>query len=902
MNVAEQAAALGEKCEALRDAAERAVLWVDDVEERTPAIKQNAHSLTRILRRIENTSRLLSRAAGRRMALGVFGPSQAGKSYLVNSLCQKDSGSFLVRIGDEDFDFLHQINPQNEGESTGLVTRFSTEINPVPAEFPVQLRLLTELDLVKTLINSCQEDILHDDEERNAFRLPNVADVTEALDILQENAQSRPIAKHIDAAGVHDLAEYVNSSYKKPYREISTAGYWDRAAELAPRLDFQGRVQLFGLLWGNNPDFTALFETLSQASAKLENSEDIFCGLDAFVEWKNQAWHRRANSILNVQTLARIGSDADAQMLVRTEFGSEVTLARSLISALTAELVLKIGNEAYPFFQHADLLDFPGARARLRARSFQEGAKSKISGDDIRNPGANFLLRGKVETLFQRYEAEREMTGMLLCIPNGNMEVPVLGDMVHSWVQKTLGQMPETRAKTPNTLFFIMTKFDREFEETTGQDSTSQKKRWDTRIQEGLLSLWDRHGWTQDWDGEPFNNSLFLRNPAFLSSPLTIRDKEKREASLNPGMRDFIDSMRRYCAESGLIRKHVADPEAAFDAALALNDGGVSYLVERVAVVCHPELKLRQIEARLEEESKTFQDALAQFFDADGLDKTEERTKVAEQIARALMPCARKGDFCLLLDELTITIDEIRTIHGTIAALADDAGSSSDNGAGGEATPAEDAFDPFGDPVEQALVVKDAMPPKSASLDRVGRFVQAVIDAWAERISEAAENDRLKTRYKVPAKEFRALGQELIRGLEPLAVAARMADAIRHDASHVNAQWEVVAPRACLIAHRHAANYLMWLGHDLLPISERADVPLRNPQRKAFEPPKVPKGLPNLPQMVVPDGQIDPFVLDWVHVLRYIASAHSGISGGSLLSRSDNEALGRLLGNAGVLS
>ena len=897
MNVTEQAAALSEKCDALLDASERAVLWVADVEGRTPAIKQNAHSLTRTLRRIENASRRLGRAAGRRMALGVFGPSQAGKSYLVNSLCQKGSGAFLVRIGDQDFDFLGQINPQNEGESTGLVTRFSTETDPAPAEFPIHLRLLTELDLVKIFINSCQEDILHEDEETDAFRLPQVGEVTEALDALEATAQSHSVAKHITAAAVHDLAEYVHSRYQKPYREISTAGYWDRAAELAPRLDFQGRVRLFGLLWGGNADFTSLFETLSQASAKLENSEDIFCGLDAFVEQNAGAWGRRADSILNVHTLAGIGSDTGAPMTVRTESGSEVTLPRSLISALTAELVLKIGNDAYPFFRHADLLDFPGARARLRARSFQEGVISKGSDDDTGNPGANFLLRGKVETLFQRYEAEREMTGMLLCIPNGNMEVPVLGDMVHSWVQKTLGQTPETRAKTPNTLFFIMTKFDREFEETKGQDATSQQKRWDTRIQLGLLSLWDRHGWTQDWDGKPFNNSLFLRNPSYLSSPLTIRDKDKREASLNPGMQDLIDSMRRYCAESGLIRKHVADPETAFDAALALNDGGVSYLVERITELCHPELKLRQIEARLDDERKTFHDALAQFFDGDGHDKTAERTKVAEEIGKALMPCAQNGDFCLLLDELTISLNEIRTIHGTIAALADDPGSSGDDDA---ATPA-DAFDPFGDPIEQAVVVKQAAPGKPASFDRVGRFVQAVTEAWAEKISEAAEDDRLRTRYKVPTEAFRALVQELIRGLEPIGVTTRMADAIRRETSGANAQWEVVAPRACLVAHRHAANYLMWLGHDLLPISERADVPLRNPQRKAFEPPKVPDGLPVLPEMVVKDGQIDPFVMDWVHVLRHIASAHSGISGGSLLSRSDNEALGGLLKKAGAL-
>ena len=893
MNGAEQSDTLVSRCGALRRAASRAVDWVGDVEGRSPVIRQNAPALVRTLRRIENASRRLGRAAGRRMALGVFGPSQAGKSYLVNSLCQKDAAAFLVRLGDEEFDFLRQINPQNEGESTGLVTRFSTELAEAPAGYPVHLRLLTEMDLVKILLNACQEDILHD--ENDDFSLPDGHTIVETLDRLRGMVGAPGMAAHIADGDVHDLAEYVNDRYQKRYREVAAAGFWDHAAELAPRLPIEGRIELFSLLWGANSDFTCLFERLSRAAAALGNAEDIHCGLDAFVECKNGVWVRRPDSLLNVQTLAGIGSEGGAVITVLLPDGRTVELARSMLSALTAELVLRIGSDAYPFFRHADLLDFPGVRARLRARSFKEGAKS--GGEDIANPGANFLLRGKVETLFQRYEAEREMTGMLLCIPNGNIEVPVLGDMVNSWVNKTLGATPTARTATPNILFFIMTKFDREFEQSTGQDEDSQKSRWNNRIQEGLLSLWERYGWPVDWDGKPFTNSFFLRNPSFRNPSLMTYGADEDETGLNTNQEAFINRMRQYCLESALIRKHVVDPGAAFDAALSLGDGGVSYLVDRITTLCDQELKLQQIQARLEDLRADFAGALVQFFDDERHDKRAERTQAAETVGRALMKSARSGDFCQLLDALMLTLDEIRMIHANISALSDDGTNDKEEA---KELAADDDFDPFAGPAEQAAVAPVARLTRAGCTDRAGRFVQAVIACWTEQLSELAMDQAAQRRFQLSYEEFRGLNQELVRGIGPLGVDERMAEAVRHETSHANAQWEVVAPRACLIAHRHLANYVAWLGHDRLPMAERADVPLKNPTRKAFETPKPVNGLPDLPETVPPSTQPDPSTLDWVHVLRHIAAEHAGVATGGILSSDDNAALGQLLSEARV--
>ncbi len=58
------------------------------------------------------------------------------------------------------------------------------------------------------------------------------------------------------------------------------------------------------------------------------------------------------------------------------------------------------------------------------------------------NPLRELLLRGKVAYLFQRYSAERELSAMLLCIPDGNQEVRDLSDMMTAWIDQTIGATP----------------------------------------------------------------------------------------------------------------------------------------------------------------------------------------------------------------------------------------------------------------------------------------------------------------------------------------------------------------------------------------------------------------------------------------------------------------------------
>src|SRR5688572_7128852 len=78
-----------------------------------------------VLRDLALRTRKLRRAWARKQSVGLFGPSQAGKSFLVGALLSHELGSLKVLGRSGEVDFLKEINPAKGVESTGVVTRFS---------------------------------------------------------------------------------------------------------------------------------------------------------------------------------------------------------------------------------------------------------------------------------------------------------------------------------------------------------------------------------------------------------------------------------------------------------------------------------------------------------------------------------------------------------------------------------------------------------------------------------------------------------------------------------------------------------------------------------------------------------------------------------------------------------
>src|SRR6195256_1347974 len=135
---------LAQDCESLAVAASEGVGWLKAAAEKPPTVAKQAPSLISELQKVRNQSRKLARAARRRMCVGVFGPSQAGKSDLVSILASRDGPPMQAQVGDKSYDFLREITPPGNRESTGLVTRFGLGLSAGDKDFPVRVRLLTQ--------------------------------------------------------------------------------------------------------------------------------------------------------------------------------------------------------------------------------------------------------------------------------------------------------------------------------------------------------------------------------------------------------------------------------------------------------------------------------------------------------------------------------------------------------------------------------------------------------------------------------------------------------------------------------------------------------------------------------------------------------------------------------------
>jgi hypothetical protein len=275
-------------------------------------------------------------------------------------------------------------------------------------------------------------------------------------------------------------------------------------------------------------------------------------------------------------------------------------LPRVYAAALTAELLIPMRDKPADFFDHTDLLDFPGYRSRKMfadlAKEAEEPAKLK-----------ECFLRGKVAYLFERYCAERELTSLLLCIGSGVQEVQGLGGAVNDWIVGTHGGTPERRTGKDTALFFILTKSDLEFEDKAGAKDVSE--RWDTRMY-ASMEIFTSHEWLKKWNTQgPFKNFFLMRNPT-VKLHLFEHEGSGREIALKEDTKPYVRQFETAFMQSPLINEHFAHKEETWKAFLAPDDGGLSLIREKLAPICKPELKREQIKTTGEENLAKIRDRL----------------------------------------------------------------------------------------------------------------------------------------------------------------------------------------------------------------------------------------------------------------------------------------------------
>jgi hypothetical protein len=790
-------AQLADRCAACAARTEAAILWMRDNQDVVRGEYDGLHAELRRARRFFRRCRL---AAQRKMCVGVFGPSQAGKSYLISALARDESGALLADFSGAVHDFIGEINPEGGKESTGLVTRFTMDApGESPPGFPVRIRLLTELDLVKVLANTYYADCEHK-------QAPDGAAIGAALDALRGRAGSAN--GRVDLDDLEELQEYLKRDFQaKPRVQELNRSYWHRALELGPLLDLEGRIRLYSLIWDETEAFTDLLRLLAGALEKLGHPDTAFAPLEALIP--------RQGSIIDVAMLRGLGQDAgqdaqDGSLEITGKDGGKVLLPRAVVAALTAELTIVMRNRPDDYFAHTDLLDFPGYRSRYKLDDL---------GRELHKPDMlrELFLRGKVAYLFQRYSAERELTGMLLCIGPSNQEVQDLPGVINNWICLAHGEKPESRRGGSPALFFVLTKFDMEFEQKKGAPSV--ESRWDNRLHASLLDFFGKqYDWPTNWDGaRPFNNLFLLRNPNFRFDSVLNIDAGGLEQGIRPEQQGLVDALRHAFLNSSLVAAHFADPQLSWEAAMRLNDGGIGLIRQKLRPLCNPELKRRQLETALAEQRERLVNRLKPFWQSD--DREEMRKRKNALAARLLRDVLGRMDDPSRLGEfarsLLLTDQQIYDLYfdgGAVAAGAQASGERpAPAGEVGGDVDVDNLLDELFDP---ELTASDPAPPPARHRDEAACFAALVESRWLSGLHALADNPALQQHYGFSAADFSAFVSELALGSSRLGVRARMEEAMRAAAAYANISPERLVWKQASLAAAIINAYVDFLGYN----------------------------------------------------------------------------------------
>ena len=892
---------LGAAARLLSDAGRDAIGWISDPEN-ARIVGDARSSIERELRRAVLQGKRLAEAAERQMAVAVFGPSQVGKSHLISVLARK--GDALLATFDgrpEPVNYIESINPDKGKEATGLVSRFTLVKRPTPPGFPVCLRLLSHPDVIKILANS----YIFEGNPQRYEKWPDASDIEQHL--AQFETANEPEGAHgLTVDDVWDLADYFNRFMADSELTKRLDGFWEVAARVAPRLPLPRLGAFLSLLWGRHAAITDLYLTLVDGLARLNFASEAFAPFEAI-----DATQRDVQSILDVEALSALGQEGAPTLPITTESGRSVVLPRPVVTALTAELRIVLAERPWDFFEHTDLLDFPGYRGRgLPATDDDDGHELKgLARHLATNPAKTaqeMILRGKVEYLFQRYVAEQEITSMLLCVKESNMDVKKLPDVVAAWVAATHGGRPQDRIAKATFLFFIFTRFDMHFEEKESDRAMGLDQRFEGRMKASLIEPFGKHpeSWPQQWTpGRPFTNSFLMRNPNIKNKAIFAFD-DSREISVLPEREAFVTQLRQAFNSAESVQRHFSDPGRAFDEMMRLNDGGASYIAANLAPVCNPGTKAAQVQDRLLALRDRLAETLKRFYVSTDVEaRLAERMAVADRILDELYRCDEMRRFGSFLRGLTIE-------SGTLADRFHHALTWRDRG--NVATPAQPAAPPQPDRPRPGMPAASTRPrpgqpavaaqPSAQEAGETRRaaptrsretlLAETAVRSWIEAMYGRIENSAFCQEVGVSSEILRELVNELAGAARRLKLDERLTERLS-DHAHEERRDELTAKTA-VIAERYVNQFVCDLGWSSVAIEARPKIEFADgTSRPIFAPRPVSFDPAEMLAEPVPFRQT--YFDDWVFGFYQLVQDNAKSEDGQTINVAQNARLGRVL-------
>ncbi|MCG8707778.1 virulence factor [Brenneria sp. 4F2] len=457
---------LNSQLQAVAQGVDQAIDWIETTRQNAPRLDIEADRLIVKLRRNRDKAKHLSDVTLKDIAIGFFGLSQAGKSYLISSLAAGENGKLETFFEGQQIDFLTHINPSSQ--PTALVTRFSRQTGVKNKSFPVQLLLLTEVDIGKIIANA----FLHDLNRENGFEELDEQFIDEHLKTLLMHRQPEPV-DGMNADEVVALWDYLARHDAKRQKQLETR-FWPVAVELAPYLGVDDRAQLFSVLWGSNHELTAAYRHFSHTLQHLSCAHKILAPLRVLADEALQP----VDAIIHGAALARLNTAYDPGVLVRPVLNGRaaktVELSQAELAMLTVELLIPLHSPPREaLFEQVDILDFPGFGDSTEMADTPE-AEGQTKQPP--HPLAATLLRAKRAYLLERYTDNHEMNVLMVCTAAGNRsDVKIVGKALDHWVKQTQGENTQVRSRRKPGLIWAVTRFDRRVTHGQNHDAAVQR-------------------------------------------------------------------------------------------------------------------------------------------------------------------------------------------------------------------------------------------------------------------------------------------------------------------------------------------------------------------------------------------------------------------------------------------
>lgn len=221
---------------------EKAIGWSDSNEDEVVR-----NGLKKPFKSIRRNLSVIQQSLEKRPSIAIFGQSQVGKSYLVQNLAKPFGSKYLkikIAQGIEDINFLTGMNPDGGKESTGLVTRFTTQEIQEDKDYPFQVDFFNQLDIAAILINGYWSDLKDFDDSIYEFDYHEIKTLWNDLSVDK-------IQLGVSEDEAYFFQEYIKEHFKDSplIRDLDKFGYFSDLIDKLAQIPYDQRWKVLHYLW-----------------------------------------------------------------------------------------------------------------------------------------------------------------------------------------------------------------------------------------------------------------------------------------------------------------------------------------------------------------------------------------------------------------------------------------------------------------------------------------------------------------------------------------------------------------------------------------------------------------------------------------------------------------------------